>query len=112
MTVALRGSKESSQHDSACGLGAVISSVHQAAEHRTQTHGGKVRSVHHACSDRARSSEAHHRELQAGKLAEGIERFYAGAQIGDLRHREGRVFAGHAFRALPALDEVVFVASQ
>ena len=98
------------QHHRAGGVRAVIVRVQQPAQHRMQTHHFEIRSVHHPRAHFARLAQPDHAESHHRKIAEFLNRFHPRLQVLNFRNRERHVLDAHPRRALPNIDQPVFIA--
>ena len=98
------------QHRGAVRLRSVIARTEQSPLDRLQAHDLEVRAANDSRSHGAGVAKANHREPDRREVAERGERFHAGPQVPDLRHRKVRVLDVDARRALPDVDQPVLVA--
>src|SRR5262245_50607915 len=99
-----------SENDDAGSLGTVILRSDQAAEHGAQPHHIEIGPVDHAAIDFARLTQSENGESDGREVTEFAQRFDTRLQVLNFRNRPGTVFGPCAGRALPDVNQLVFIA--
>ncbi len=88
------------KHRCACSIGPVVAHVQQSAQHGAQAHDFEVGAIHNSGANFTRLTEPNHREPDRRKVAKLADRFHAGPQVLDFRHRKTVIFRSDARGAL------------
>src|SRR4029077_15263965 len=105
-----RGPEAIGEDGCASSTGPIVVHVEQPAENRVQTHHVEIRTADNPGANFAGLAQAYHGEADDGEIADGGERFHAGAQILDFRYREVGILNPNARGSLADVDQAVFVA--
>ena len=105
-----RGPEAIRQNYGAGGGRAVVPHVEQPSQHRMQAHHVEVRTTDHSRPHLARLSQPIQSETYGGEIAERAQRFDALPQVQHLRHGKHGILGAQATRALPDVNQPVFVA--
>ena len=98
------------QNHGAGGGRAVVPHIEQPPQHRMQTHHVEVGTADHSRLHLARLAQPIHGEADGGEIADRAQRFDALPQVLHFRHGKRGILHAQARRALPDVDQPVFVA--
>src|SRR5262245_20848636 len=98
------------ENNNAGSLGTVILRSDQASEHRTQSHHIEIRPVDYAAIDFARLAQPADREIDSREVTKFPQRLDPSLQVLNFQNRPRIVFGTCARRALPDINQPVFIA--
>src|SRR5262245_1625563 len=104
------GPKTIRENDNALSLGTVVFRPYESPKHGTQAHHLEIRPVDHTAIQFARFAEANHGKRNGGKVAKLAEALDPLLQVSNFRHRPRAVFGAYTQRALPDVNQPIFIA--
>src|SRR5579864_173203 len=98
------------ENENPCCIRPIILWSNEPAQHRMQAHNVEIRATNDACIHFARLAQPDHGKTDRGEVSDGAQGFNVRTQILNFGNGKVRVLNPDTGRALPEIDQGVFIA--